>query len=282
LQIDDYIPPPQRGRGAYHQQGTDQRRRPHPNDRQRNDRTNNFDVEDYNRPSSSSTQNKQGRGNRTNFSEQSGPPRQQRRDFEQYQVDEFSRRNQPSSATTNDQSFHRERNFTNTQYQHQRTAGDGKGTHTNKRTGGQQSFEFQQEDNRGKNPMQKRDNNTEPPRRQGNSSNNNRNPQRQNDNQGDFMHFSADASNFERTKRYSNMRNNTNQQPNSGQQQSQHQHPHPPSQQQQQQQHSQQQQQQQQQTQIPLQSYQEPRNNYFDQCKSILFEINIRMFLLCS
>ncbi|CAF4174930.1 unnamed protein product, partial [Rotaria magnacalcarata] len=84
LHLNDYVAPNQRGRGGggyrqqqqqqqYYEEGTDYRRRPPPFAKPRNDRTNNFNFEDYNRPSSHA--NNRGRGNRNNYNEQQAPPR---------------------------------------------------------------------------------------------------------------------------------------------------------------------------------------------------------------
>lgn len=260
LQIDDYIPPSQRGRGAgrgtgrrpqqqeqQNEEGMDRRRRPQNMDKPRNDRTNTFDVEDYTRPTSSSFNNR-GRGNRNNYGDNQGPPRRQRREFEQYQTDDQPtppRRNQQQQQqASGDQSWHRERNFTNTQFQQQRSGPRNENFNRDdqKWTGGQGN----EEDNRGQNRPQRRDNN-EPLRRQGP---NNRN---QPTDSGP-SNFSVEASNLERSKRYSNMRSTTSTSA-----------PPPPQQQSQPQPQRQQQQQQPPQQQIPIQSYQEPRQNYFNQ-----------------
>ena len=252
MQIDDYIPPPQRGRGGgghrpqQHDEGTDRRRRPQNTEKPRNERTNTFDVEDYNRPTSSSFNNR-GRGNRNNYGDAQGPPRRQRREFEQYQTDDQPtppRRNQQQQQqASGDQSWHRERNFTNTQFQQQR--GGPRNDNFNRDDQNWTAGQGNEDDNRGQNRPPRRDN-KEPPRRQGY---NNRNQP----NDSAPSNISAEASNFERPKRYSNMRSNT---ANSGP---------PPSQQQPQQQQQQQPPPPQQSHQIPLQSYQEPRQNYFNQ-----------------
>ncbi|CAF3600208.1 unnamed protein product [Rotaria sordida] len=246
LHLNDYIPPAQRGRGGgyrqqqlYYDEDNDYRRRAPPYVKSRNDHMNNFEFEDYNR---SSYNNNRGRGNRNNYVEQQAPPRRQRRDFEQYQTEEQSippRRNQQYTNTT-EQTVHRERNFTNTQFQQQRNIPKNNNRDDQKRSTGQ-TYEVNQDDNNNKNRNQRRENN-EPPRRQGR---NNRNQQQQqNEPSTTNSNLSAEAPSFERSKRYSNMRSNVS---NSGPQQQQQQPPPV------------------QQPQIPMQSYQDQRTGYYDQ-----------------
>ncbi|CAF4626472.1 unnamed protein product [Rotaria sp. Silwood1] len=247
LHLNDYIPPAQRGRGGgyrhqqYYDEGNDYRRRAPPYAKSRNDRMNNFEFEDYNRPSSYS--NNRGRGNRNNYVEQQAPPRRQRRDFEQYQTEEHSippRHNQQHA--TMEQAFHRERNFTNTQFQQQRNVPKNNNNRDDQKRSTGQTHEVNQDDNKNKNRNQRRENN-EPPRRQiKNNRNQQQQQQQQNEPSATNSNLSAEAPSFERPKRYSNMRSNAS---NSGQQQQQ-----PPPVQQ---------------PQIPIQSYQDQRTGYYDQ-----------------
>ncbi|CAF4297060.1 unnamed protein product, partial [Rotaria sp. Silwood2] len=249
LHLNDYIPPAQRGRGGggyrqqqYYDEGNDYRQRPPPYAKSRNDRINNFEFEDYNR--SSSYNNNRGRGNRTNYVEPQTPPRRQRRDFEQYQTEEQPippRRSQQHA--TAEQTFHRERNFTNTQFQQQRNVPKNNNNRDDQKQSTEQTHEVSSDDNKNRNRNQRRENN-EPPRRQVKNNRNQQYQQQQNEPSTTGSNLSAEAPSFERSKRYSNMRSNAS---ISGQQHQQ-QPPLPV-----------------QQPQIPMQTYQDQRTGYYDQ-----------------
>ena len=247
--------PPQRGRGGrggyrqqqYQDEGGDYRRQAPPNDRPQ--RTNNFDVEDYDR--SGPTSYNRGRGARSNYSEQQGPPRRQRRDYDQYENEEervpASRQN---PAPVPDQTFHRERNFTNSQYQQQQRNAPRPNRDDQRRFDGPPNQDDYERSNRGgggRNGNRRNENNNEPPpRRQGNYNNNNRDQpstqSRQGENGGNGSNLSAEAPSFERPKRYSNMRSNAS---NSGQQQ--------------------------QQSPMQMQGYQDQHSNHYESSRFIAF-----------
>ena len=213
-------------------------------------RMNNFDFNDYNRPSA---HHNRGRGgNRYDYVEKQAPPRRQRQKFEQYQTDEtpvLPRHIQ--SYSTSEQGFLRERNFTNTQYQQQRSTARNN-NRVDQRPSSEHSSEINQDDKKGKNRGQRHEAN-EPPRRQTNI---NRNQQQQQDeNSATNSKLSADAPSFERPKRYSNMRSSVS---NSVQQQ---------------------QQQQQQQSQMSMQPYQDQRAVYYDRSISRFFFACIQLII---
>jgi hypothetical protein len=266
LHLNDYMPSSQGGRTGTHQQQQyyddeyDYRRRAPPSGRSRGGgntrgtgRMNNFDFEDYDRPSSYN----RGRNMRNNYGESQAPPRRQRPNYDQYQNDDetmVTRQNQPT--TTSDQTYHRERNFTNSHYQQkqqQRTtpkmsANDNSNVRDDQRRPTSQHFEDnsgEQERNQrvGKVRPQRFENSNEPPRRQ--TAYNNRSQgstqARQSDQEGAGSSLSAEAPSFERPKRYSNMRSNAS---NNAQQQ-------------------------QQQMPMPMPTYHDQRSNYYEQSLSL-------------
>lgn len=203
LHIDDYIPPNPRpsgnairGRGYHEQEGEeghDPRRRPLPNNRGRGGRPNKFEVEDYNRPTS---------GNRGRNDH--GPPRRPKHNADDYQHEGRQNQGPPPS----DQTFHRERNFTNTNFQQARNAPKTPQRDEHQRHGDFTIFNenapnSSDRNNRGGNQRMEKPNEFGARRHPPNNNNNN------NRNQGGPPgHLSVDAANFERPKRYSNMRSN--------------------------------------------------------------------------